>query len=174
MKVRWLSIALIFALLLGAVATPAAAQSQTSGLTVAVSGSATNAQGGVSAFKGTLTITSFDKQGSSLVVNGVLDGVVSDSDSTVIGNIRRFGVAAPENTVRASCERLDMELYKIEATSSGFNVKLDPVVVGISVKEYPNTKLDKLLCNISKKLENNSPAGAIASSLNQILREIGS
>ncbi|MFN8465049.1 MAG: hypothetical protein U0X20_05835 [Caldilineaceae bacterium] len=173
MKMRWLSIALLFGLLLGAVAAPVAAGSRTSGLAVPVSGSATNSQGGVSAFKGTLTITSFDKQGSSLVVNGVLDGTLSDSSSTVIGNIRRFGVSAPENTIRASCDRLDMELYKIEIVSSGFNVKLDPVVVAISIKDYPNTKLDKLLCNLSKKLEKNSPAAAIASNLNQILREIG-
>lgn len=174
MTVRWLSMALIFGLLLGAVVTPAAAQSKTSGLAVPVSGSVTNQQGGTNAFKGTLTITSFDKQGSSLVVNAELDGTISGADSTVIGNIRRFGVSAPENTVRASCDRLDMELYKIEVTTSGFNVKLDPVIVGISVKDYPNTKLDKLLCNLSKKLEKNSPAAAVASNLNQILREIGS
>jgi hypothetical protein len=173
MKVRWLSIALLFGLLLGAAVTPAAAQSQTSGLAVPVSGSVVDPQGGVNAFKGTLTITSFDKQGSSLVVNAELDGTISDLDSTVIGNIRRFAIAAPENTVRASCERLDMELYKIAVTTSGFSVKLDPVIVGISIKDYPNTKLDKLLCNLSKKLEKNSPPAAIASHLNQILREIG-
>ncbi len=173
MKVRWLSIALIIGLLLGAVVAPSAAQSQTSGLTVPVSGSVANSQGGVNAFKGTLTITSFDKQGSSLIVNAVLDGTVSDLDSTVIGNIRRFGVAAPENTIRASCDRLDLGLYKVEVQASGFNVKLDPVAVEINVKEYPNTKLDKLLCSLSKKLEKNSPVGALASHLNQILREIG-
>lgn len=173
MKVRWLSIALLLGLLLGAMVAPADAQSQTSGLAVPVSGSVTDQQGGSNAFKGTLTITSFDKQGSSLVVNAELDGTISDSDSTVIGNIRRFGVAAPENTVRASCDRLDLELYKVEVQASGFNVKLDPVIVGISVKEYPNTKLDRLLCNLSKKLEKNGPAAPIASSLNQILREIG-
>ena len=174
MKVRWLSIALIFGLLLGTVAAPVAARSKTSGLAVPVSGSVTNQQGGTNAFKGTLTITSFDKQGSTLVVNAELDGVISDSDSTVIGNIRRFGVSAPENTVRASCDRLTLELYKIAVNTSGFAVKLDPVVVDISVKDYPNTKLDKQLCNLSQKLANNSPTAAIASHLNQILREIGS
>ena len=173
MKVRWLSIALILGLLLGTVAAPAAAQNKTSGLAVPVSGSVTNQQGGTNAFKGTLTITSFDKQGSSLVVNAELDGVISDSDSTVIGNIRRFGVSAPENTVRASCDRLTLELYKIAVNTSGFAVKLDPVVVDISSKDYPNTKLDKLLCNLAKKLAGNSPTAAIASHLNQVLREIG-
>ncbi len=138
-----------------------------------VAGSATNPQGGSDAFKGTLTITSFDKQGSSLVVNAVLEGAISDLDSTVIGNIRRFAIAAPENTVKASCERLDLELYKIQLTASGFDVKLDPVVVGISIKDYPNTDLDKLLCSLAKKLEKNSPTSAIASHLNQILRAIG-
>ena len=170
---RWLSIALLFGLLLGAAIAPMAAQSKTSGLPVPVSGSVTNQQGGTNAFKGTLTITSFDKQSSRLVVNAELDGVISDSDSTVIGNIRRFGVSAPENTVRASCDRLTLELYKVAVNTSGFNVKLDPVVVDINVKDYPNTKLDKLLCNLSKKLANNSPTAAIASHLNQILREIG-
>jgi hypothetical protein len=173
MKVRWFSIALIFSMLLGVMVAPAAAQGKTSGLAVPVSGSVPNAQGGTDAFKGTLTITSFDKQGSSLIVNAVLDGTVSGLDSTVIGNIRRFGVAAPENTVRASCERLDLELYKVEAMASGFNVKLDPVIIGISIKDYPKTKLDQLLCNLSKKLEKGNPAAAIASNLNQILREIG-
>lgn len=174
MKVRCLSIALIVGLLLGGMVVPAAAQSQTSGLAVPVSGSVANPRGGVNAFKGMLTITSFDKQGSSLVVNAELDGTISDPDSTVIGNIRRFGVAAPENTIRASCDRLDLELYKVEAQASRFNVKLDPVAVRISVKDYPNTKLDKLLCNLSKKLEKNGPVAPIASHLNQILREIGS
>ena len=173
MKVHWLSIALLLGLLLAAVGAPAAAQSQASGLAVPVSGSVSNQQGDSNAFKGTLTITSFDKQGSSLVVNAVLDGTISDSDSTVIGNIRRFGVSAPENTVRASCDRLNLELYKIAVNTSGFDVKLDPVAVEVSIKDYPNTKLDKLLCNLSKKLEKNGPVAAIASSLNQILHEIG-
>lgn len=171
MKVCWLSIALIFGLLLGAGAAPAAAQSQTSGLRVRVSGTVVNAKGGDDAFKGTLIITSFGKQGSSLAVNAELE--VDGLGGTVIGNIRRFAASAPENTVKASCERLDLELYKIEVNASGFNFKLDPVIVGISIKDYPNTKLDKLLCNLSKKLEKDSSMGAVASNLNQILREIG-
>lgn len=171
MKVRWLSIALIFGLLLGAVVPPSAAQSQAAGLAVPVSGSVVNAQGGIDAFKGMLTITSFDKQGSSLAVNAELE--VDGLGGTVIGNIRRFGVTAPENTVKASCERLDLELYKIEVKASGFNFKLDPVITGISIKDYPNTNLDKLFCNLSEKLAKNSPAAAIASNLDQILREIG-
>ena len=171
MKVRWLSIALIVGLLLGAVVAPAGAQSQTSGLAVPVSGNVVNAQGGVDAFKGTLTITSFDKEGSSLAVNAEL--AVDGLGGTVIGNIRRFAATAPENVVKASCDRLDLELYKIEVQASGLNFRLDPVIIGISIKDYPNTKLDKQLCSLAGKLEKNAPAAAIASNLNQILREIG-
>ncbi len=172
MKVRWLSIALIFALLMGAVAAPVGAQNQTSGFAVPVAGGAPNLLGGTDAFKGTLTITGFDWQDSNLVVNAELDGSVSDLDSTVIGNIRRFAASAPVPTVRASCERLDLELGKLDVKASGFDIKLDPIAIEISMKDYPDKKLGKLLCNLAKKLEKNSPPPAIANELDHIFRAL--
>src|SRR3954468_1863859 len=102
MKVRWLSIALIIALLLGAVAAPVSTQAQDTGYTVKVSGTSPSFVN--SEFSGTLTFTSFAWNGSTLVVNGLLTGTVSDSDDTVIGNIRRTALAVSVPIIRASCD----------------------------------------------------------------------
>jgi hypothetical protein len=173
MKVRWLSIALLFSLLVGAVGAPVSVQSQSSGFTAPVAGGAPNVLGGTDVFEGTLTITSFDRQGSDLVANAVLDGKVSDLNSTVIGNIRRFAASPPVPTVKASCERLDLELDKVAVKVEGFDIKLDKVVFAISIKDYPDKKVGKLLCNLAKKLEKGNPPYTIANELNHLLREIG-
>lgn len=174
MKSRWLSFALIVGLLLGALVAPVSAQSQTAGLTASVAGDVPTLVGG--SYRGTLTITGFDKQGSGLVANATLDAIVSDPHTPVIGNIRRFAAGAPVYPATGSaCDSLNLKLDTVYVHASGFDFKVEGVGFQINAKDYPgNKQLGKLLCKVAKELEKKGSPSAIANELNHILREIRS
>lgn len=66
-------------LLLGGFAAPTSVQAQTPTATAPVTGTFTDAVGGIGNFVGTFGIPSFARQGGNLVANGVLQGTLTDS-----------------------------------------------------------------------------------------------
>jgi hypothetical protein len=170
MKVRWLSIVLIIALLMGAVAAPVSAQDRSPGYTVSVTGGIQSLVGDAGTFEGTLTLTSFDLQGSDIAVNGLLDGTLFDAAKSPIGNIRSVFVTLPVETIRGSCERLLLQLGPVGPEATDSDIALNPIVLDFRADFGTGKLLGNLLCTVARLLDNEGPPSGIANLLNQILR----
>lgn len=171
MKLRLFTIALVFSLLMGGFAAPMSAQAQTPAATVPVTGTYTDALGGVGNFVGTFGITSFARQGANLVANGVLQGTLTDS----LGNVTNVtqNVALPVANITGSCPILHLELGPLDLNLLGLQVHLDQVVLDITAQSGAGNLLGNVLCAVANLLNGNAPLGSLANLLNQILGLLG-
>jgi hypothetical protein len=170
MKRYSLRIILLIALLLGAAIAPATTQAQSGGITVPVTGGVLSFVGDAGFFDGTLLITSFAKEGSTLLVKGLIDGTVSDGQRSPIGNVRRE-LALPVTQIEGSCDGLRLVLEPLGPDVSPYQIVLDPIALdargGTGGQELGN-----LLCAGGRVAAHNAPLGSMAGLLNQILRAL--
>jgi hypothetical protein len=170
MRLFSLRVVLLFALLFGAALAPLAAEAQTAGVTVPVTGGVVSFVGDAGFFDGTLLITSFAKDGSTLLVKGLIDGTVSDGQRSPIGNVRRE-LALPVTQIEGSCDGLRLVLDPLGPDVSPYLILLDPI--SLEARGYTGGKeLDHLLCAASRVAASNAPLGSMANLLNQILRAL--
>jgi hypothetical protein len=174
MKTRMISIALVVAILFGAIALPSTAAAQ-QGLSTPITGTVEN--GGT--FAGDYQITEFGVQNEQLVAFGTLTGIIYDAGGQEIGSVNEAGIAMPVSGGNASaaslqlaqtCDILNLVLGPLDLNLLGLEVHLDTVVLDI-VANPAGGLLGDLLCAVANLLDL-GPLGdllQIANLLNQIL-----
>lgn len=168
MRVRWLGITLLLAVLVTA-AVPVSTQAQSSGYTVPVTGDVQSFAGSAGTFNGSLTLTQFKRRGSNLTVDGVLDGTIVSPDKSPIGNVRSEPVSISVLDVQGTSEDLRMTLGPVAETESQLTIYLEPIVIKSGIQP-DNKQLANLLRAANRLVDGNSPPSGLASLLNQILR----
>jgi hypothetical protein len=171
MKQRLLSIALVAALVGMAVFAPVSTtKAQGSPVAVPVTGTFTDALGGVGTFAGTFTVTRFVNQDGQLAAVGTLLGTLTDSLGTVLGSITQAATMAV--SAQASCQILDLTLGPLDLDLLGLQVHLDQVHLNITAQSGPGNLLGNLLCAVANLLNSNGALTAVVNLLNQIVRAL--
>jgi hypothetical protein len=168
------AIALLMTVLLVAplAAMPAQAQAQT-GLSIPITGTFTDALGGVGRFVGSLSLQRFAHQGGATVAVGTLTGTLTDSAGTVLGTVvRTVRLPLVSDLIQASCEILHLELGPLDLNLLGLVVHLDRIVLDISAQPGPGNLLGNLLCAVANLLNGGGPLAGIVNLLNQILNAL--
>ena len=177
MKTKIISVALLIAILFGAVAlpTPVAAKK---GLSTPITGAVEN--GGT--FEGKFEITNFEVRNNKLVAVGTLSGKIYDAAGKKVGNVHKTSQALPVSPtvsgssdaastigIAATCDILHLVLGPLHLELLGLQVDLDTVVLDI-VANPANGLLGGLLCPLATLLGPPlSDLFDIAALLNQIL-----
>jgi hypothetical protein len=169
MKFRLVTLALVVALLVTFVAPLAPAPVAEAAPTLPVTGTFTDALGGLGTFAGTFDVQRFAVQGGQLVAVGSLTGTLTDSLGNVVGTVTR-NIALPVNIAQAACEILDLELGPLDLNLLGLVVHLDRINLEITAEPGPGNLLGNLLCAVAGLLDNGGPLSGISRLLNQILR----
>jgi hypothetical protein len=136
-------------------------------LTQPVSGTFTDATGGLGTFTGSYTLKSFTTQGGQLAAVGTLTGTLTDSLGTVIGTVTQT-VTMPA-TASGSCQILHLDLGPLDLNLLGLQVHLNEVVLDITAQSGPGNLLGNLLCGVANLLNSGATSSQIANILNQIL-----
>lgn len=171
MKHRLMGIALLVALMTTFAFGPmsvAKAAPPVPALTVPVTGSFTDALGGVGKFVGSLTLNRFAVQNGGIVGIGTLTGTLTNSLGQTVGTVTQQ-VTLPVTASSATCQVLHLELGPLDLSLLGLNVHLDRVVLDITATQGGGL-LGDLLCSLADLLNNNSSLTAITNLLNNILR----
>jgi hypothetical protein len=160
---------LVLALAGGAFAASSAtaAPPQATGLTVPVTGTFTDALGGVGTFTGTYEIERFTTQNGALAAVTTLTGTATNSLGVVLGTVNQT-VTVPLQA-NGTCQILHLELGPLDLELLGLNVHLDRVVLDITAEQGPGNLLGNLLCGIAGLLDGDGATNAIARLLNQLL-----
>lgn len=173
---RWLRIALILALLLGVLAAPfaapATASAQSGGYTVPVTGGAEGFAGEEGTFTGSLSINGFGAQGSNLLLQGLLDGVITDASLSPIGNVKRL-VAAPVADIAANCDGISLILEPLGADQAGYPIALNAIRVKAGDLGAVTKAQQELLCNAGRLSDRDLPPAVVANLLNQLMAALG-
>jgi hypothetical protein len=167
------ALALVALLLFPMAAVPAMAQQggANAGLTIPITGTFTDALGGVGQFVGTFDLQRFAVVNGQLVAIGTLTGTLTDSAGTVLGSIvRTISMLLDSAATQASCEILHLELGPLDLNLLGLEVHLNRIVLDITAVPGAGNLLGNLLCAIANLLNGNAALNAIANLLNQILR----
>jgi len=163
---RQKSTAVIAALALSAVVLApagAAAQGPVRPVTLPVVGTVP----GGGTFAGTLTLTRFVAQDGQLMVLGVVSGLLTNAAGVVTTVVST--IAAPVAITAASCSILHLDLGPLDLNLLGLQVNLSEIVLDITAQSGAGNLLGNLLCTVTGLLD----AGALAQTLNQILRILG-
>ena len=172
MKRRAISLALI-AVLFGVFTLPSALAKPIpapAGVAVPITGTFTDAVGGVGRFAGTFNIQRFAQDSGQIVAVGTLTGTLTDSLGNVLGSIvRTVSLILNSAATQASCEILHLELGPLDLNLLGLVVHLNRVVLDISAVPGPGNLLGNLLCAVANLLNGGGALQQIVSLLNQIL-----
>lgn len=168
------ALALITLLLFPMAAVPALAQpGQGSGLTIPITGTFTDALGGVGEFTGTFKLQRFTVVDGQIAAVGTLTGTLTDSVGTVLGSIvRTITMLLDSAATQASCEILHLELGPLDLNLLGLEVHLNRIVLDITAVPGAGNLLGNLLCSIANLLNGGGALNAIVDLLNQILRAL--
>jgi hypothetical protein len=168
------ALALVALLLFPMAAVPALAQQGGgSGLTIPITGTFTDALGGVGQFTGTFDLQRFAVVNGQLVAVGTLTGTLTDSAGTVLGSIvRTIRILLDSAATQASCEILHLELGPLDLNLLGLEVHLNRIVLDITAVPGAGNLLGNLLCAIANLLNGGGALSAIVDLLNQILRAL--
>jgi hypothetical protein len=158
---------LLSAILLTPMMTLSAAQSST-GSAIPVTGTFTDATGGVGRFVGSMSLKRFAVQNNQIVAVGTLTGTLTDSLGAVVGTILRT-ITLVLTGFQASCEILHLELGPLDLNLLGLVVHLDRIVLDITAQPGPGNLLGNLLCAVANLLNGGGALSAIVNLLNQIL-----
>lgn len=176
MNNRWLHVVLTMALLLGvlagSIAAPATASAQSGGYTVPVTGGAEGFAGEPGAFTGSLSIYGFGAQGSDLLLQGLLDGQITDSSLSPIGNVKRL-VAAPVADIEADCDGLRLILEPLGVDQVGYPIALEAIRVKAGDLGAVTKAQQDLLCQAGRLSDRNLPPAVVANLLNQLMAALG-
>jgi hypothetical protein len=167
------ALALIALLLFPMAAVPAMAQQGGgSGLTIPITGTFTDALGGVGQFAGNFKLQRFTVVGGQIAAVGTLTGTLTDSVGTVLGSIvRTVTILLDSVATQASCEILHLELGPLDLNLLGLEVHLNRIVLDISAVPGGGL-LGSLLCAVANLLNGGGALNAIVDLLNQILRAL--
>jgi hypothetical protein len=172
MKLRLVSLALVFALISMLVFAPTSTtKAQGPAAAIPVTGTFTDALGGTGTFAGMLDITRFTTQNGQLAAVGTLTGTLTDSLGNILGTVTQ-AVTLLVDTAQGSCQILHLELGPLDLDLLGLQVHLDQVVLDITAQAGPGNLLGNLLCAVAHLLDSNGVATALANLLNQILRAL--
>jgi hypothetical protein len=174
MKKKLISIALLVAVVTGfafAPVTSVQAAPPAPAFSVPVTGTFTDALGGVGTFTGSLNLQRFTVVDGVLTAVGTLTGTLTDSLGTVIGTVTR-SIALPVSDISAACEILHLELGPLDLTLLGLVVHLDQIVLDITAQPGGGL-LGDLLCSLADLLGGNATLNSIARLLTNILRILG-
>jgi hypothetical protein len=164
------ALALIALLFIPLAAVPAMAQSGGSGLTLPVTGTFTDALGGVGQFTGTFNLQRFGVVNGQLSAIGTVTGTLTDSAGTVIGTVlRNLAIPVLSSATQASCQILHLELGPLDLNLLGLQVHLDRIVLDITAVPGAGNLLGNLLCAVANLLNGGGALSTIANLLNQIL-----
>jgi hypothetical protein len=167
------ALALIALLLFPMAAVPALAQpGQGSGLTIPITGTFTDALGGVGEFTGNFKLQRFTVVDGQIAAVGTLTGTLTDSAGTVLGSIvRTITMLLDSAATQASCEILHLELGPLDLNLLGLEVHLNRIVLDISAVPGGGL-LGSLLCAVANLLNGGGALNAIVDLLNRILRAL--
>ena len=169
---RVISVALI-AVLLGMFTLPSALAQpvqQRGGVAVPITGTFTDAAGGVGRFAGTLNIQRFATDGNQIVAVGTLTGTLTDSLGNVLGSIvRTISLILNTAATQASCEILHLELGPLDLNLLGLVVHLNRVVLDITAVPGAGNLLGNLLCAVANLLNGGGALQQIVNLLDRIL-----
>lgn len=174
MKTKLISLALLVAIMAGFAFAPVSSVQAAPLAQVAapVTGTFTDAVGGVGTFVGTFDVERFAVQNRQLVAIGTLTGTATDSLGNVVRAVTDLAVTLPVTSIQGTCDILHLELGPLDLNLLGLVVHLDRVVLDITAQQGGGL-LGDLLCAIANLLDTNSPINAIARFLNNILRILG-
>lgn len=140
------------------------------GVTVPVTGSFTDAVGGVGQFVGTFNPQSFGVQNGKLVAIGTLVGNMTDSTGAGLGTITNAGIAIPVSPAGATCAILKLDLGPLHLNLLGLVVNLNVIHLNITAVSGPGNLLGNLLCAVAHLLDGGAPdLGVLSTLLNRIL-----
>ncbi len=136
-------------------------------VSVPVTGTFTDALGGVGTFAGNLALNRFAAQNGGLVAIGTLTGTLTNSLGQVVGTVTQ-AVTLPV-TASGTCQVLHLTLGPLDLNLLGLMVHLNQVVLDITAQQGGGL-LGDLLCSVANLLNNNSNLTALTNLLNNILR----
>jgi hypothetical protein len=172
MKKRVTAVVLLVAIL-GMVAMPTAFAQPVpapAGLTIPITGTFTDAAGGIGRFAGSFNIQRFAVSNNQVVAVGTLTGTLTDSLGTVLGSIvKTISMILDQAARRSTCEILHLELGPLDLDLLGLVVHLNKVVLDISAESGPGNLLGNLLCAVAHLLDQGGPLSNLVNLLNQIL-----
>jgi hypothetical protein len=174
MNKRLVSVALLIAVLSAFAFGPmtsAQAAPPVPALSVPISGSFTDALGGVGTVTGTFDIQRFTVVNGALAAVGTLTATLTDSLGNVLGTVTQQ-LTLPVGNISATCEILDLELGPLDLNLLGLMVHLDRINLEITAQPGGGL-LGDLLCSLADLLNGNATLNAVARLLNNILRILG-
>ena len=163
-------VVMVSALVAGMAFAPARTASAQVG--VPITGTFTDALGGVGTFTGNFDITRFVSRNGQLLAVGSLTGTLTDSLGNVIGSITQ-AVSIPVFGAAGTCDILHLTLGPLDLNLLGLVVHLDQVVLDIVAQSGAGQLLGNLLCAVANLLNHGSPLTGLTTLLNQILRILG-
>ena len=168
------ALALVALLLFPMAAVPALAQQGgDSGLPIPITGTFTDALGGVGEFTGTFTLQRFSVVDGQIAAVGTLTGTLTDSAGTVLGTIvRTITMLLDSAATQASCEILHLELGPLDLNLLGLEVHLNRIVLDIEAVPGAGNLLGNLLCAVANLLNGGGALSAIVNLLNDILEAL--
>ncbi len=135
-------------------------------VTVPITGTFTDALGGVGHFLGNLNITGISNVNNTLTATGTVVGTLTNSAGTVLGSVLQT-VSIPL-TASGTCQILNLQLGPLDLNLLGLTVHLNQVVLDIAAQSGAGNLLGNLLCAVSHLLDQ-SNLTAVANLLNQVL-----
>jgi hypothetical protein len=154
-----------------AASTAQAAPPQSTGLTVPLTGTFTDALGGTGTFTGMYEIERFTTQNGALAAVTTLTGTLVDSLGNVVGTVDQTTTVPLQAS--GTCQILHLELGPLELDLLGLVVELDRVVLDITAEQGPGNLLGNLLCGLAGLLDGDAAGNVIARLLNQLLGLLG-
>jgi hypothetical protein len=139
-------------------------------LTSEVTGTYTDATGGVGHFTGTFVPSQFAANGDQLSTTGLLSGTMTDSQGNatpVAPQSQQFAVT--DALPGLSCQVLDLNLAPLDLNLLGLVVHLDRVHLNITAVPGAGNLLGNLLCAVTNLLNGTGTLDQIVLLLNQIL-----
>jgi len=142
---------------------------QQASLQLPITGTFTDATGGLGHFVGTLNLQRFAQQNGQVVAVGTLVGTLTDAAGNVLGTVARTVSLPLDGTAtQASCDILHLQLGPLDLNLLGLVVHLNQVVLDISAQPGAGNLLGNLLCSVAHLLDGGPLAGLLAQ-LNQLL-----
>ena len=119
---------------------------------------------------GTLSNMQFVNQNGNLVLQGVLNGQVTNAANTVVATITNLPITLPVigGAPSGSCTILDLTLGPLHLDLLGLVVDLNQVHLTITGQTGNGNLLGNLLCGLANAL-NGGGGGGLANILNQLL-----
>jgi len=143
------------------------------GITVPITGTFTDAAGGIGRFAGNLNIQRFAVSNNQIIAVGTLTGTLTDSLGNVLGSIvNTVSLILNQAVTQATCEILHLELGPLDLNLLGLVVHLNRVVLDISAVAAPGNLLGNLLCAVAHLLDSGGPLQGLVALLNNILRQL--